>query len=1096
MNNNSAAVLSSLENQELSKFSIAKDEATVSFEGNVQTFPLMELPEKYFSWINNGRKQMYDKIVKNTAGHGFFASHLPVVTTFSKSKLFPFNSSNKGVGFIPKPEYLQEYIDLFRTTMENTKGIPWEESLHKRIECVSQFYFNEDKIDKRVLSTLEIFEKQTFKNLNETPKAAIHYTGNAPDYISFQLNAAVEIIGPEDPRHEFIKLARTMFEYNSFHIYQHNFPYAYLFWISELVDKTPYRVPQKNKKVVNIKSAGGLNWSPEASESINRAPGMIRQFIRQQIEKYATDRGYTEITLDFVREAREVLERNYDEKEKKVKKQNNEDYKHIYVALDSSELANEGVDIAISLGEKMQSQLSGSHVYAAKMHDMRFRSMEGGLPEEFQKEKELNRQRKIHDSLITKGLELITDSYINVMQQKAEKAQLKFNGVSLEGRNWEMLVKDIEEHDYDLVVMGGHGVGRVSNSQLGSVTQRVMRRIKRDLLIVKKKESENLSDLILVCIDGSERSWGALKRGIRFAKSHNKKLKVVSVFDPYFHYVMFNSLNKTLTEKARKVFKFEEQEKLHEEIIDSGLAKIYQSHLNIAAKIAEEEGVEIATQLLDGKPFEKILAEINNLKPWLTIIGRIGYHSDESMDMGSNTDNVARLGDSNILIVETKDKPSVQQQAEETITWTKEATAFMEKVPVMARAVATKSIQNYCIAEGHTVVTESILLQAVKQILPEEALVRMGIIESQKTEEENLDKIALSYKCSTCGHIHHGNRPASCPICGGEGAKFLLIESDTVSNGQTLKVMGDRELIWEKAALDLLNQLPNELDREQIKSKLEKQALTKHQKNIGLKIVEEEIKARGLVVTPPKQDVIWLDEAIARVNRVPEGFMRKAAMQTVVDYAKEAGLNEINLEVAEAGLGKAREKMMGGMASGAGHPSSIQTPAADVAYKCGLCGLAFKENPPSNCPSCNDTNMEKLEGEDAQSLTENDFVSLKWDAAAKEKLSQVPEGIVRNMTKGRAEHWARKHGEKIVTKKVLEDKYSSWAHGASSVDLNMPWNEEATQRGNKIPEFIRPMVKKEIERQAVKMNKSIVDSDVINEVMKNWEGHNGFHHGQ
>ena len=50
------------------------------------------------------------------------------------------------------------------------------------------------------------------------------------------------------------------------------------------------------------------------------------------------------------------------------------------------------------------------------MHDVRFKQMEYTLPEEYQHEQELERQRKIHDSLITRGLQLISDSYLDVMK--------------------------------------------------------------------------------------------------------------------------------------------------------------------------------------------------------------------------------------------------------------------------------------------------------------------------------------------------------------------------------------------------------------------------------------------------------------------------------------------------------------------------------------------------------------------------------------------------------------------------------------------------------------------------------------------------------
>ena len=56
---------------------------------------------------------------------------------------------------------------------------------------------------------------------------------------------------------------------------------------------------------------------------------------------------------------------------------------------------------------------------------------------------------------------------------------------SLEGRNWIELVRDIKESNYDLVVMGALGLGAIRDSQLGTVAERVIRRIQTDTLVVK-----------------------------------------------------------------------------------------------------------------------------------------------------------------------------------------------------------------------------------------------------------------------------------------------------------------------------------------------------------------------------------------------------------------------------------------------------------------------------------------------------------------------------------------------------------------------------------------------------------------------------------
>ena len=69
-------------------------------------------------------------------------------------------------------------------------------------------------------------------------------------------------------------------------------------------------------------------------------------------------------------------------------------YQRILVALDSSDHANAAMQSATELADLVDMPvITGSHVYAAKLHDMRFRQMEGGLPEQFRQEQELERQR-------------------------------------------------------------------------------------------------------------------------------------------------------------------------------------------------------------------------------------------------------------------------------------------------------------------------------------------------------------------------------------------------------------------------------------------------------------------------------------------------------------------------------------------------------------------------------------------------------------------------------------------------------------------------------------------------------------------------------
>ena len=414
----------------------------------------------------------------------------------------------------------------------------------------------------------------------------------------------------------------------------------------------------------------------------------------------------------------------------------------IYVPVDNSDYSNTCIDIGLEIAQKFGSRIVASHVYAAKMHDVRFRQMESGLPEEYQEEDELEKQRNIHDQLITKGMEVITDSYLDVPKERTKKLNIPFEGKSLEGRNYTELVRDIKESNYDLVIMGALGLGAIKDSLIGTVAERVVRRIQTDTLLVKYipeiHGERSSSDKIVVAVDGSQQSFGGLKTGMELAKALNKPLEIISTFDPYFHYAMFNSLTGVLTKEAGKVFKFEQQEKLHEDIIDKGLAKIYQAHLEISKKIVEDEGMECTIRLLDGKVFEKVLQYAREENPFLLILGRIGIHSGPEMDIGGNAENLMRMVPCNVLLSSRMFKPDIDMQAEESIEWTAEGRERLQKIPGFVRPMATSAILRYAIERGHSMITSSVITEAVENILPAGAMQAMRQI-GEKIKEDGVD---------------------------------------------------------------------------------------------------------------------------------------------------------------------------------------------------------------------------------------------------------------------------------------------------------------------------------------------------------------------
>jgi nucleotide-binding universal stress UspA family protein len=620
-------------------------------------------------------------------------------------------------------------------------------------------------------------------------------------------------------------------------------------------------------------------------------------------------------------------------------------YRHIYVPVDNSDHSNRAIDLAVDLGQAFGSALTGCHVYAARLHDYRFKQMEYTLPEEYKDETELDRQRKIHDSLITMGLQLISDSYLDVMEKKCRAAGLSCARKMMDGKHYKVLIQDALASDYDLIVMGALGMGAVRDSQLGSVTERFVRQVAKDTLIVRNAAPlRDQQGAIAVGIDGSPQSFHGLQLGIALAGALGRPLQAIAVYDPYLHYAMFNGIVGVLNEKASKIFRFKEQEQLHEEIIDTGLAKIYQSHLEIARKLAAEAGLELGITLLDGKCFEKILTFARKERPWLLVLGRVGVHSDENeVDLGSNTENLLRLAPCNVLLTGGKFYPPLDVKAEEIIAWTEEAEARMERVPAQMKRIARTALLRYAIEQGHTVVTSKVIDEAMAIFMPTRLAEKMQIMaEDLAVAQLRVDTQAVTAICSVCGYTVKGpNAVVRCPVCNAGADKFQhinreMIEAIAMQEGG----IADEEPMpgvvtrWSADARDALREVTDAYLRRRAKARVEKYARSRKIAvitcELALPLIEETVGRDKLGsgwdtllaktrFTPAEEtrtreataasEFAWTADAVARLNRVPAGFMRDMTREEVEKVAREKGVATIDLAICEEGVGHARETM-------------------------------------------------------------------------------------------------------------------------------------------------------------------------------------------
>jgi hypothetical protein len=279
---------------------------SVQLTGSTLSLPNVDLPEPLISWLEQGRLAIYRQLLADPDRVDFFHHHLPVLVTQAPDSPFPFNCGNKGVGFLPRAEELPHYIQLYREAIEASKGIPWRRSLPDRIAVARSFHENRAAIDFRCLTSMEIFQRRTFRNLRSYPLAGLLFTGSLPEYRSFQLNCAVEIVDRDDPRFTFIKLSRRLFEFDAFHIAQPEIRYGYIFWLSEIIDKTPHRVAEPAEAGVSG-AAPQLPWDDEALAALQAMPAWVRSLVKTRIERYGAERGFAAVTASLLTEARKVL---------------------------------------------------------------------------------------------------------------------------------------------------------------------------------------------------------------------------------------------------------------------------------------------------------------------------------------------------------------------------------------------------------------------------------------------------------------------------------------------------------------------------------------------------------------------------------------------------------------------------------------------------------------------------------------------------------------------------------------------------------------------------------------------------------------------
>jgi nucleotide-binding universal stress UspA family protein len=432
------------------------------------------------------------------------------------------------------------------------------------------------------------------------------------------------------------------------------------------------------------------------------------------------------------------------------------------------------------------------------------------------------------------------------------------------------------------------------------------------------------------------------------ARAFGKKVEAIAVYDPYLHYSVFNGIVNVLTEQAAKVFRFEEQNQLHEEIIDTGLAQIYQSHLDVGERMANEAGIEIKKTLLDGKPFQKIIDHARKTTPWLIVLGRIGVHSpgDETA-LGSNTENILRAAPCDVLLSTRLEVPRLDVRAEETIRWTPEAEERMTHVPEQVKGIARTGVLRLALEKGHSVITSAVIDDAMDRFMPKSAsALTKALAEGVALERAKSGPVSM---CRACGVTATQSGAVKCSVCGATDFEVIsqeMIEKIAAVEGglQEETTYDGRKVRWTEDARKGLWTMKNAYQRRRVKARVEKRARMTKLDAITLEfarhVIEEETGAPLEIGVPARPDVKgaqateaapasteakliarddkknplistfdWTAEATQRILRVPAGFMRNQTQERIEELARERAAGAIDLALVEEGIEMGKKMM-------------------------------------------------------------------------------------------------------------------------------------------------------------------------------------------
>lgn len=207
----------------------------------------MDSANRFFTWAFDTRAQTVRKIYEGeqmSMEKMFlsFCSHEPAFVSDGPAGL---NASVKGVGFLPKREFLEETLEAYLRHIRSYRPDDKDYSRRGLALLLEQIYSPEarERIDFSCLGSLELAKRQSWQNYQVNRRAVLIF--HQPPMISYKLKGYVEIFdeeasGERELYQQFINAQHDVYHTPGGMELWKKQP-AYLFHIEEVYDNSATR---------------------------------------------------------------------------------------------------------------------------------------------------------------------------------------------------------------------------------------------------------------------------------------------------------------------------------------------------------------------------------------------------------------------------------------------------------------------------------------------------------------------------------------------------------------------------------------------------------------------------------------------------------------------------------------------------------------------------------------------------------------------------------------------------------------------------------------------------------------------------------------